>query len=187
MAAVVKLPIGGVNCYSLSMEGFFRFVEEPLRSELLDGARREQFAAEQVILAEGQQRRAIFLIRKGVVRIERGHMGFSVEVSRFGAGEIFGEMSFVEDFGASASVVAAEPTEIAIIDEAHVAELRVRDPEFYGQFYQSLAEILSRRLRETTVRGIAEYSWGGAAESTLPPLTSHDDWGGGSPLREPSP
>jgi hypothetical protein len=185
--AVGKLPIGGVNCYSLSMEGFFRFVEEPLRSELLDGARREQFAAEQVILAEGQQRRAIFLIRNGVVRIERGHMGFSVQLSRLGAGEIFGEMSFVEDFGASASVVAAEPTEIAIIDEAHVSELRARDPKFCGQFYQSLAEILSRRLRETTVRGIAEYSWGGAAESTLPLPTSHDDWGGGSPLREPIP
>ena len=180
------MPLGALNCYSWCMEAFFRFVAEPLRSELLDGARREQFAPEQVILAEGQQRRAIFLIRSGGVSVQRGHMGFNVEVSRLGAGEIFGEMSFVEDFGASASVIANEPTEITIIDDILVAELRQRDPEFYGQFYQSLAEILSRRLRETTVRGIAEYSWGGADESTLPGPVSLDDWGGGSPLREPT-
>ena len=167
------------------MEPFFRLIDEPLRSALLDGARRERFSPEQVILAEGQQRRAIFLIRSGTVSVQRGHMGFSVEISQLGEGEIFGEMSFVEDFGASASVLAQSATEVAIIDEAHVEALKARAPEFYGQFYHSLAEILSRRLRETTVRGIAEYSWGGAAEETLPRPASLDDWGGGSPLREP--
>ena len=168
------------------MDGFLKFVEEPWRSKLLDGAQRERFEPNQVILAEGQKRRAIFLVERGTVRVERGHMGFSVEISRLSAGEIFGEMSFVEDFGASASVVADEPVELAIIDAEQVDTLVATDPGFYGQFYQSIAEILSRRLRETTVRGIAEYSWGGAAEENLPRPPSNDDWGGGSPLREPA-
>ena len=166
------------------MDNVFKFIEPSVMETVLREATRAQFSPEQVILAEDQQRRAVFLIESGVVRVERGHMGFSVEISRLGPGEIFGERSFVEVFGTSASIVANELVNVAIIDGKQVKEMVAASPEFYGQFYHSIAEILSRRLRETTVRSIAEYSWGGASEQVLPPPSSLDDWGGGSPLRD---
>ena len=133
------------------MDDFLKYLNDEQRTELLSGAENCRYRENEVILSEGEQRSAIFLIKDGVVRVERGHMGFNVEVSRLHAGEIFGEMSFVEEFGASASVVADSEVDVDVIEEEHVRSLGSEDPAFYGQFYHSIAEILSRRLRETTV------------------------------------
>ena len=166
------------------MDDFFKYLSEEQRIELLSGAENRHFREDEMILSEGEQRRAIFLIKDGVVRIERGHMGFNVEVSRLHSGEIFGEMSFVEEFGASASVLADTEVEVDVINEEQVRSMGRADVAFYGRFYHSIAEVLSRRLRETTVRSIAEYSWGGFSDADEQRPEILDDWGGGSPLRE---
>lgn len=166
------------------MEIFLEFLTDSQRAELFARAERRRYHKDEVVLAEGERRRALFFVRAGVVRIERSHMGFNIEVSCLEAGELFGEMSFVEDFGASASVIADGPVEIDIIDEAHVRDLMEGDADFRARFYQSLALILSRRLRETTVRSLAEYSWGGYWREPGPRPRAQDAWGGGSPLRD---
>ena len=159
------------------MDEFLKYLTDEQRTELLSSAEGCHYREDEVILSEGEQRRAIFLIKNGVVRVERGHMGFNVEVSRLHSGEIFGEMSFVEEFGASASVVADTDVEVDVIDEEHVKLLGSEDPAFYGPFYHSIAEVLSRRLRETTVRSIAEYSWGGFGDDEDYRAEDLDDWG----------
>ena len=166
------------------MDNFLKFLTDEQRRELTQGAENRHYQEGEIILPEGAQRRAIFLIKDGVVRVERGHMGFNVEVSRLHLGEIFGEMSFVEEYGASASVIAGSEVDVDIIDEQQVQSLGDADPAFYGKFYHSIAEVLSRRLRETTVRGIAEYSWGGFGDEEDYRAEALDEWGGGSPLRE---
>ena len=166
------------------MDDFLKYLSDKHRGELLQGVENRHYQEDEIILSEGEQRRAIFLIKEGVVRVERGHMGFNVEVSRLHPGEIFGEMSFVEEFGASASVVADAEVDVDVIDEQQVKSLGSMDPAFDGQFYHSIAAVLSRRLRETTVRGIAEYSWGGFGDEEEYRMKTLDEWGGGSPLWE---
>ena len=147
-------------------------------------AERQTFAADDVLLREGEDHSALFLIRSGSVRVERTHMDFRYEVSRFGAGQLFGEMAFVEGFSASADVLANEAVEVDVIAASHVSKLSEQDPAFAGRFYHSLAEILSRRLRETTVKSAAEFSWGGTDPSTRgytddPYVPNEaDPWGG---------
>ena len=164
------------------MDNFLKYLTDEQRGELLRGAENRHYQEDEIILTEGAQRRAIFLIKDGVVRVERGHMGFNVEVSRLHPGEIFGEMSFVEEFGASASVVADSDVDVDIIDEQQVESLGDADAAFYGRFYHSIAEVLSRRLRETTVRSIAEYSWGGFGDEEDYRLETLDEWGGWKPV-----
>jgi len=166
----------------------YRFLErltDDDRVMLTRQAERRTYDAGEVILEEGSHRTALFIVHAGEVRVQRSHMGFDLEVARLGGGEIFGEMSLVEDVPASASVVADDRVEVEIIEAGHVRALIERDVGFYGRFYHSLALILSRRLRETTSVGIAEYSWGGhdlAAEAEHGG-EAHGDWGGGSPVR----
>ena len=64
-------------------------------------------------------------------------------------GELFGEMSFLENEGASYEVVADVPSQIDVIDREHVYKLLADVPGFAGRFFQSLAALLSRRLRRT--------------------------------------
>lgn len=171
------------------VDDFLKYLTDEQRIALLEGAENRHYQEDEVILSEGEIRRAVFLIKDGVVRIERGHMGFNVEISRLHRGEIFGEMSFVEEFGASASVIADSEVDVDVVGEEQVQSIGSLDAAFYGRFYHSIAEILSRRLRETTVRSIADYSWGGFTDGDGDvdddDERSEDvaDWGGGSPLR----
>ena len=168
------------------MAEFLKRLNEDDRRKLMQRAERARFERDGVILAEGEHSDAIFVLREGEARVERSHMDYHVEVARLTAGEIFGEMGFVEGIEASASVIASEPCIVDIIRVPHVHSLVEADPGFYGRFYQSLSEILSQRLRETTDIGLAEFSWGGRVldDEDLNRGESATVWGGGSPLRE---
>lgn len=148
------------------MVEFLKYLNESDAEMLATSAERQTFAEDDVILREGQERNALFLVREGVVRIERSHMEFRYEISRLGKGQIFGEMGFVEGFVASADVVADEAVEVDVISASHVTKLSRTDPAFAGRFYHSLAEILSQRLRETTVT--AYFLKGDKGPSELP-------------------
>ena len=167
------------------MAEFLERLTEEDRANLTARAERVSFAPDEVILAEGATTDAIYVLRSGGARVERSHMDYHVELAKLVPGEIFGEMGFVEGLQASASVIADESSEVEIIRISHVHSMVDTDPGFYGRFYQSLAEILSRRLRETTDIGLAEFSWGGRVlEDDAEREPNETVWGGGSPLRD---
>ena len=47
-------------------------------------------------------------------------------------------------------MIAEEPCGVVIIGHALVQEIINQNPGFYGRFFQSLAYLLSQRLRTTT-------------------------------------
>lgn len=113
-----------------------------------------------MIIAEGFRPQALFLLKEGFVRVERAHVGRSIAIARRGPGDIFGEMSFLDGGGASASVVADEDVEVAVIDAGKLDSLLVSVSGLDTRFYQSLALRLSERLGEIS--------------AVLPPLISDD-------------
>jgi extracellular factor (EF) 3-hydroxypalmitic acid methyl ester biosynthesis protein len=108
------------------------------------------FKKNELILQEGSRRQAIFVVRQGTVRVERTHSGKAVPYARLGPKEIFGEMSFVENEAASATVLAEGDVELDLIEGHHVHGLMASVPGFGTRFYQSLALTLSHRLRSTS-------------------------------------
>lgn len=62
-------------------------------------------------------------------------------------------MSFLEGFNATATVISNEDVHIDIVRAQDIDELIEKDNGFFGRFYKSLAQILSTRLRDTTLRG----------------------------------
>ncbi len=116
------------------------------------GAKAEQAAYHRgdVLLAEGTQARKLFLIRQGYVRIEHTAKGQGIAVARLGPGQVFGEMSFLEGTGATASVIAEDDVHAEIVDGAYLDTLLRSDPGFAARFYQSLAVAMAQRLRKTT-------------------------------------
>ena len=168
------------------MATLLRYTTEEDEAGLLAGAERRHFADGDTILREGERAHTLFILRSGSARVERSHGEFTVEISRLGAGELFGEMSFVEDFAASASVVAEGACDVDAIEESHVHRLAERDPGFAGRFYRSVAELLSRRLRATSVEALSEFSWGTGSfqHPDVEAVEADHGWGGGSPLRD---
>jgi CRP-like cAMP-binding protein len=65
-----------------------------------------------------------------------------------GPGEICGEISFLDELPATANVVAKDAVDAYYLDRATLLALFELFPHLGSRFYQSLARILSRRLRE---------------------------------------
>ncbi|MFZ0547744.1 MAG: cyclic nucleotide-binding domain-containing protein [Candidatus Promineifilaceae bacterium] len=107
------------------------------------------FEKDEVILEKGQLPDAIYIIEIGQVRIQRES---GDTIARRGPGSVFGEVSFLEGKGASATVVADETVEVSAISRADVEALLESMPEFATRFYRTLAVTLAYRLRQAVER-----------------------------------
>jgi CRP-like cAMP-binding protein len=139
---------------------FLPFLDPAEESALLAAAPVKSFARDQLVFDQNVPLRAIFLIDDGSVRVERQDRGAMIPIAVLGAGEFFGEMSFVDGTPTSARVIADEPTRLRVIDTATVDSLTQADPSFAGRLYRSIAAILAERLRLTSMRAYGDQSWG---------------------------
>ncbi len=132
------------------MQSIFRYLNEQEEKSLMEQGGISRFQEDEVIIKEGDEQNAIHIIHEGIVRVEKDSSGFPLELSRLTAGQIFGEMSFVSKIPATASIVADGEVEVYIIDGDLVEPILKTNPDLFGRFYKSLAEILSNRLSKTS-------------------------------------
>jgi len=109
-----------------------------------------------VLLEEGESRRVLFVILEGSCRVELSLRGKDETVANLTRNEFFGDMNFLEGIGASANVIANEPTRVLVITPEETQALLAADPSLAMRFYHSLAISLSRRLRATTSKLVEE-------------------------------
>ena len=131
---------------------FFAFLSEADHQALFAKAQRVHYPAGAVVLEEGSQRRSLCLVRHGFVCVQQNYNGRGITLAQLGPGSFFGEVSFLEQAGASASSVAVQAVEIDEIAEEHVHALLASVPGFATRFYQSLATELAHRLRTLSQR-----------------------------------
>ena len=132
------------------MSDVFHFLTANDLQLLAEKARPVSYAAGEVVLSEGQPAEGIFVLRSGRVKIEKRFSKPPLMIAALGPGEVFGEMSFIDNQPASASVIAIDASEVDILDKAVVLALLMSVPGFSSRFYQSLALKLAERLRATT-------------------------------------
>ena len=131
----------------MSMDSL-RFLTQDDRRLLFENARRVTYRFGEEILAEGSRHQALFVVRRGQVRVEHFGFGGASTVATLGPGEVFGEMSFVDHEGASAAVVADGEVEVDVIGAEQMNSLMFSVPGLAARFFHSLAVTLSHRLRE---------------------------------------
>lgn len=135
----------------MEMEGPFNLLSSEDWEQLMSKARHLKFQKGDVLIEEGTTSKMLYILRKGYVRVDRNHDGQPLTYARLGANEIFGEMSFLEQADASATVVAEEDVEVDCIDGPFLTALLASEPGFSARFYNSMAVTLSHRLRDISV------------------------------------
>lgn len=106
--------------------------------------RRKLFLAGTDIVTAEQPGEVVYIILDGTVKIYAEQAdGSSVILALLGAGEIFGEMSILENIGRSATVVTLEDSTIMWMDRLAFEAGLQRLPDMN----HNLVRILSRRLR----------------------------------------
>jgi CRP-like cAMP-binding protein len=110
-----------------------------------DKATRVHFKKGDVMVHRDTRANGVFLLLKGTARVQ---IPFQTTIPAIGPGEICGEMSFLEDAPASASVVAEVDVEAYHLDRTTLQSMFELFPHLGSRFYRSVATNLSRRLRD---------------------------------------
>ena len=135
------------------MEDIFEGLEIPERVAMLESADQKVYTDGQCVIEEDTRNDTIFAIVEGEVRVVLGSGKDEMEVARLGAGQIFGEMSFLSHTTTSANVVAVGKVELICVHHNNIAAMIEKDPGFSGRFYRSVACTLAERLRRANQRG----------------------------------
>jgi extracellular factor (EF) 3-hydroxypalmitic acid methyl ester biosynthesis protein len=109
-----------------------------------DKASRVHFKEGATLIQKGKRANGVYLLLKGSARVVIPNRASRT----LAPGEICGEMSFLEDFPASASVIAEGNVEAYHLDRPTLQSLFELFPHLASRFYRSLATNLSHRLRE---------------------------------------
>ncbi len=118
---------------------------------LVANGRREAVSPGATLIQEGTPVAAVYIILDGLLAVLAGGAA-ETEVARLGAGEIVGEMSFVDARPPSASVRALRDSLVLAVPRSRLAARLDQDVGFAARFYRAVAIFLSDRLRNTMGR-----------------------------------
>ena len=138
------------------MDKAFEYLNEKDRALLEKKGEVLEVEKDHELLEEGERRRAHFVVLEGSCRGVLSLRGKDETVASLTRNEFFGDMNFLEGIGASANVIANEPTRILVITPEKTQVLLAAAPSLAVRFYHSLAISLSRRLRATTSKLVEE-------------------------------
>jgi CRP-like cAMP-binding protein len=113
---------------------------------LARSGRRQRLPANTVLIREDVPVGALYILLEGQLSVmRRGKLVASLE-----AGEIVGEMSFIDTRPPSATVLARSNVVVYAIAKSLLQERLGQDPAFAARFYKAVATFLSDRVRKAT-------------------------------------
>ena len=126
-----------------------------------DHAQQVTFRPGQILIRAALPTDAVFVINRGTVRVEVAGKA----IATLAAGAVCGEMGFLENRAASASVIAETEVEADRIPADKLRNIFETFPSVGHRFYKSVALNLSRRLRDTS-SALAEKNKNGSASGS---------------------
>lgn len=108
----------------------------------------KEFLKDEVVIKEGELGDQLYLIKKGAVTVTRiFSRGEQKVIARLEAGEVFGEMSFIDRKPRTASVKTAALTTVLILSRKQFDELSRVSLLLYAKLLREVATIITQRLR----------------------------------------
>lgn len=128
-------------------------LEEASRQALLAVFQEESCEAGTAVFSEGDAGEALYVVAAGRVDLKVWITVGDIQktVLAAGPGAVFGEVSFMDRCGRSATAVAAEPTTLKILSRSDFDAFCAEHPAAGAQVLQNLMCLLAARLRETNV------------------------------------
>ena len=103
----------------------------------------------QIVIREGERIDRLFIVLAGALRVTLAN---GETVATLGAGEVVGEIAFVDSAPPSATVTALSRAALLEIGHARLEARIASDAGFAARFYKAIAIFLASRLRATTHR-----------------------------------
>lgn len=104
------------------------------------------------LFTEGEIGDYLFFIIEGSVEIRLDTANDRYIIASYGYGQCVGEMSLIDDYPRSASVIVTEPSELLILTKNKMNSIVKKNPIVGVKIFKGLAKNLSIRLRSSTGR-----------------------------------
>lgn len=114
---------------------------------LTEGEER-QVGSNTVLIEEGTRPDSIYIVLQGLLGVRHSAVG-KEKLALLGAGEVFGEVSFLDKRTASATVLALERSLLLILPHEALRRRLEKETDFAARFYRALALGNAARLRHT--------------------------------------
>lgn len=101
-----------------------------------------------VLIRQGQPIDSLYIVLDGLLSVTDARLE-GRELAQLGAGEMVGEMSFVDAAPPNATVTALQKSVVLTIPRARLSAKLQQDQGFAAHFYRAIATFLSDRLRAT--------------------------------------
>ena len=107
-----------------------------------------------VILHQDSLGQALYIIKEGAAVVRRADpvTGVQKELAMLSPGELFGEMSLIDDQLVSADVVAKGPIELLVIPRREFEKLLATSDKLAVKVYRCFCAALSDRLRKANAK-----------------------------------
>lgn len=112
------------------------------------GAKEVQFKPQEMIFEEGSQSKHLYYIKSGMIRIFKPKNEGHIEIDTLRAGQMLGELSFLDDQPRSASAEALTSCELIEISRSALDEAMSKLPEWFV----AMTRTITGRLRNATNR-----------------------------------
>lgn len=104
------------------------------------------------LIHAGDNDSTLFAIEDGHLDIIGADDGQEIVLATVGAGDVIGEVSFIDDSPRTVSVQAGEATTVRAWDKRTLSEALAFDPQLLAKFSVAMSELLVERLRDVARR-----------------------------------
>ena len=142
-------PVGSTLTELLGRIWIFQGLAEPERACLAGLARVRRYRARESVVEKGDRARELFVLLRGRAKVlTRGAEGTDTALNVMGPGQVFGEVALLDGQPRSATVIALEECEVAVIDLQAFRDFLAASPSVAFE----LLGVLARRVRELSAR-----------------------------------
>jgi CRP/FNR family transcriptional regulator, cyclic AMP receptor protein len=128
---------------------FFEFLTDDERADCLALGTISKQPSSATLLQAGNRSHALFILLAGNAEVRRGD---GAVLAQLASGDVFGEMSFIQNVRASADVVATTDVTVLTLADTVINELFKKRPGLAAGLYRSLVAELAQRLRMTSAK-----------------------------------
>ena len=130
----------------------FRYFTERERGRIEGIGRVQRIAEGDFLIRAGDTDSTLFAIEDGHLDIIGLDDGRETVLATVGAGDVIGEVSFIDDSPRTVSVRADEDSTVRAWDKRTLSEALAFEPQLLAKFAVSMSELLVERLRDMSRR-----------------------------------
>lgn len=138
-------------CQMVESSYLFKDFSRPEIEQLVEYMHAYRAPKDAMLLQEGKLDSYLIIITKGKARVMKTDInGQQKQIASIHKGAILGEMSIIDDFPHSATVITQEVSEVALLTKANLQKITERYPALGVKLLWQIAWQLSARLRQAS-------------------------------------